>query len=207
LLPKELHYGAPMIATETSKGFAAVCDPSACVLILGSLPGVVSLEQQEYYAKPQNVFWRIMGSLFGAEPDLPYAQRTRALTEAGIALWDVCASAHRIGSLDSAIKHHAANDFEKFFTAHPNIELVCFNGQKAAALYRRSVHGQLPPAMQLLPVRVLPSTSPANAGLAYEEKLRQWSSLLSAHASLRRASTTHKGSASAGERSRTEGSS
>jgi double-stranded uracil-DNA glycosylase len=190
-----------MIAIETSIGFAAVSEPSARVLILGSLPGALSLERQQYYAKPQNVFWRIMGSVFGAGPNLPYKERLQALTEAGIALWDVCASAHRLGSLDSAIKHHAANDFESFFIAHPHIKLVCFNGQKAAALYRKSVHGNLPPAMQLLHLRVLPSTSPANAGLRYEEKLRQWSSVL------RRAMTTHNGSASGGERSSSSGSS
>jgi TDG/mug DNA glycosylase family protein len=192
---------------EASIGFAALSDSSARVLILGSLPGVKSLEQQQYYAKPQNVFWRIMGSLFGAGPDLPYAQRIRALTQAGIALWDVCASAHRIGSLDSAIKQHAANDFAAFFAAHPHIELVCFNGQKAAALYRKSVLGKLASAMQAMPITVLPSTSPANAGLRYEEKLRAWSSVLSAHASLRRATTTQSGSASSGERSSNIGSS
>lgn len=196
-----------MTAIEPSSGFAAVSDPSSRVLILGSLPGVMSLQQRQYYAKPQNVFWRIMGALFAAGPDLPYAQRTQALLQAGVALWDVCASAHRIGSLDSAIKHHAANDFAKFFSTHPSIELVCFNGQKAAALYQKSVRGQLPPAKQLLPVSVLPSTSPANAGLSYEEKLRTWSSILAAHASVRRAVTTHSGSAAGGERSSTVGSS
>ncbi len=165
---------------EPSVGFAAVSDPSARVLLLGSLPGAMSLEHRQYYAKPQNAFWRIMGSLFGAGPELPYAQRLQALMQAGVALWDVCASAHRIGSLDSAIQHHAANDFETFFLAHPNIKLVCFNGQKAAALYRRSVYPSLRPAMQNLKTRVLPSTSPANAGLGYEEKLRRWSEGLAA---------------------------
>jgi len=169
-----------MMAAVPSVGFAAVSAPSARILILGSLPGAMSLEQQRYYAKPQNAFWRIMGSLFGAGPDLPYAQRMRVLTRAGLALWDVCASAHRIGSLDSAIKHHAANDFTSFFVAHPHIDLVCFNGQKAAALYRSSVYPGLAPAMQLLNTRVLPSTSAANAGVTYEEKLRQWSTSLTA---------------------------
>jgi TDG/mug DNA glycosylase family protein len=123
------------------------------------------------------------------------------LAQAGVALWDVCASAHRVGSLDSAIKHHAANDFESFFAAHPHIGLVCFNGQKAAALYRKSVLGTLPPELRRLPSEVLPSTSPANARVSYEEKLRQWSSVL------RRAMTTHNGSASGGERSSSTGSS
>jgi hypoxanthine-DNA glycosylase len=97
------------------KGFAAVTDPSARVLILGSLPGAISITQQQYYAKAQNVFWQIIGTLIGAGPELQYAQRIQVMTKAGIALWDVCASAHRPGSLDSAIKQHTVNDFGGFF--------------------------------------------------------------------------------------------
>lgn len=164
--------------SKSSQGFAAISHPSARILILGSLPGAVSLERGQYYANPQNVFWQIMDTLVVAGPHLQYAQRTDALTKAGIALWDVCASAHRIGSLDSAIKHHAANDFARFFAEHPQINLVCFNGQKADALYRRSVLSKLPLAFQQLSTRVLPSTSPANASVPYAEKLRQWSSIL-----------------------------
>ena len=164
--------------TGHSRGFAAISDPSARVLILGSLPGAESLKRQQYYAKPQNAFWRMMGDLVGAGPQLPYEERTGALKNAGIALWDVCASAHRIGSLDSAIKDHAANDFAKFYSGHPQLRIICFNGQKAAAIYRRTVAQDLPEAMQLLRVEVLPSTSPANAGTPYEEKLRQWSLIL-----------------------------
>lgn len=164
--------------SKSSQGFTAISHPSARILILGSLPGAMSLERQQYYAKPQNIFWQIMGALVGAAPELPYVQRTEALTKAGIAVWDVCASAHRIGSLDSAIKHHAANDFVSFFAEHPKINLVCFNGQKAHALYRRSVLGKLPPEIQQLTTRVLPSTSPAYASVPYEDKLRQWSSIM-----------------------------
>jgi TDG/mug DNA glycosylase family protein len=134
--------------TEHSRGFAAISDPSARVLILGSLPGKQSLEQQRYYAKPQNVFWRIMGELVGAGPELPYEERTAVLTKAGIALWDVCASAQRTGSLDSDIKDHVTNDFAKFLAEHPHLKLVCFNGQKAAAIYRRRVARTLPTATQ-----------------------------------------------------------
>jgi hypoxanthine-DNA glycosylase len=169
---------SPRSVGNPAEGFEAVADPSARVLILGSLPGAVSIEQQRYYAKPQNVFWQIMGTLIGAGPELPYAQRIQVLRKAGIALWDVCASAHRLGSLDSAIKNHAVNDFASFFAMHPTIHLVCFNGQKAAAIYRRSVLDTLPPAVQQLRSRVLPSTSPANASVPYQERLRQWSSIL-----------------------------
>jgi TDG/mug DNA glycosylase family protein len=60
----------------------------------------------------------IMGMLLGIDPLLPYAKRVAALANAGIALWDVCASADRIGSLDSAIKRHAANDFANALAPH-----------------------------------------------------------------------------------------
>lgn len=164
--------------TDLSKGLDAISRPSARVLILGSLPGALSIRQQEYYAHPRNVFWRIIAALLDFDPALPYANRTEALNNAGIALWDACASAHRHGSLDSAIQNHCANNFEDFFVRHPQIELICFNGQKAAAIYRRSVLAKLPQKMQPIAARVLPSTSPANAGVSYEEKLRRWAVLL-----------------------------
>src|ERR1700735_2189542 len=110
--------------TKPSKGFAALSNASACRLILGSLPGVLSIQRQEYYAHPRNVFWRIMGSLFGFDPLLPYEKRVETLKASGVALWDVCASAHRDGSLDSAIKNHAVNDFAGFYIEHPRLERI-----------------------------------------------------------------------------------
>ncbi|OZA12577.1 MAG: DNA-deoxyinosine glycosylase, partial [Hydrogenophilales bacterium 17-62-8] len=83
-------------------GFPPIADAHARILILGSLPGQVSLQRQQYYAQPQNAFWKIMGRLFDAGPELAYAERTQRLVENGIALWDVCASAQRPGSLDAA---------------------------------------------------------------------------------------------------------
>jgi hypoxanthine-DNA glycosylase len=148
------------------------------VLILGSLPGVRSLELQQYYAHPRNHFWRIMGSLVGALPTLPYLMRTATLKQAGIALWDVCLSADRVGSLDSSIRGYVANDFASFLAGQPLLELVAFNGQKAAALYRGSVLRQLPQPPRSLRTQVLPSTSIANAGMSYGEKLRRWCAIL-----------------------------
>jgi double-stranded uracil-DNA glycosylase len=162
-----------------SYSFAAVDDARARVLVLGSLPGRVSLEKRQYYALPQNAFWRIMGELFGFDPGAPYAHRLARLRARGVALWDVCHSARRAGSLDSAIEHASvrANDFAAFFRSHPQVGSVFFNGAKAAMLYQRLVWPALPRDLQLLRRVILPSTSPAHASLAYAAKLARWAAV------------------------------
>lgn len=159
-----------------TSSFAPVTAAGARVLVLGSLPGTLSLARQQYYALPQNAFWRIMGELAGASPELPYAARLERLMARRIALWDVCASAFRPGALDSAIAHDSVvpNDFAAFLTANPGIARIAFNGAKAAELFRRKVLPTLPPAQQAIARVTLPSTSPAHAGMTYAEKLRLW---------------------------------
>jgi hypoxanthine-DNA glycosylase len=166
---------------EKSDGFGPVARADARVLILGSLPGKVSLERRQYYAQPQNAYWRIMGELTGAGPDLPYKHRLRLLNENGIALWDVCAAGHRSGSLDSAIQLATVetNDFRGFLRAHPGIRLICFNGRKAKEIYDRKVLPTLPALFERIRYEVLPSTSPAHAGMSFEQKLSRWRSVLS----------------------------
>jgi len=161
-----------------SHGFPPVSDGAARVLILGSLPGEASLRAGQYYANERNAFWRIMGDLLGAGPDLPYSQRLEKLGAAGIALWDVIAACERVGSLDSAIVKSSvsANDFSAFFAVHRSIQRVFFNGGAAEAGFRRLVLPGLPGAnLQLLR---LPSTSPAHAACSYPEKLRAWSAIV-----------------------------
>lgn len=162
------------------KGFPPIADAHAQVLILGSLPGQVSLQRQQYYAQPQNAFWKIMGQLFGASPELPYAERVQCLVQNGIALWDVCASAQRPGSLDAAIVHSSVlpNDLAAFIETHPAVGLIGFNGGKAADLYRRFVLPGLPDTLRAIRTATLPSTSPAHAAMPFEEKLTRWSAVL-----------------------------
>ena len=159
-----------------SRGFPPIAAPDARVLILGSLPGAVSLAARQYYAQPHNAFWRIMGELFGAGPDVPYAGRADRLRASGIALWDVCREAVRPGSLDAAIdlKSVVTNDFERFFHGHPRIVHVCVNGGAAWRLYLRQVQPLLPERLSSLPLHLLPSTSPAHASLRYAQKLQRW---------------------------------
>ncbi len=159
-----------------SEGFPPVADPRARVLVLGSLPGPVSLRERQYYAQPRNAFWRIMGVLFGAAQERPYEDRLRSLLRHRVALWDVCASADRPGALDAAIRRASVvpNDLATFFVTHRELRLVCFNGQAAAELYRRRVLPGLPAELQVLRYEVLPSTSPAYAAMTFERKLERW---------------------------------
>jgi double-stranded uracil-DNA glycosylase len=167
-------------ATFLSRGFPPVSSSAARVLILGSLPGQRSLAERRYYAQPRNAFWSIMGELCRAGPEVRYDARLERLRAAGIALWDVLAAGERPGSLDSAIVRSTivANDFVRFYAAHPAIGLVCFNGAKAAELYRRDVLPDLDARAHSLPRHTLPSTSPANASVSYRRKLEQWSAVL-----------------------------
>jgi len=160
----------------SSKSFPPITALHATVLILGSLPGKRSLEMQQYYAQPQNAFWKIMGEFFDAGPGLPYEERTRRLTQHAVALWDVAASAERPGSLDSSIVPSSVivNDFRGLFCRHRDIELICFNGAKAADLYERQVLPGLDGEFEHIRYERLPSTSPAHAAMRYEEKLRRW---------------------------------
>ncbi len=160
--------------------FPPVARADARVLILGSLPGEESLRRGEYYGKKANRFWWIMGALAGAPPEMPYPERLQRLQERRIALWDVCASAFRTGSLDSAIQRASVvpNDFAAFFAAHPQIALVCFNGRPAAKLYQDLVLPTVPSAAAAIRRAILPSTSPAHAAMPPETKLAQWRAVL-----------------------------
>jgi hypoxanthine-DNA glycosylase len=140
------------------------------------MPGAASLAAGQYYAHPRNLFWPIMGTLFGAGPELPYATRVARLKEARVAVWDVLESCVREGSLDSAIAGDsiAVNDFAGFYRGHPGITRVFFNGAKAEATYRRHVSAMLPPGPAAPEGLRLPSTSPAHASLNFAAKLAAW---------------------------------
>ena len=112
--------------------FAPIARRDAKVLILGSVPGIKSLEALEYYAHPRNAFWEIMNALCGAARGLPYAQRLERLQDVGIAVWDVLHSAEREGSLDSAIRHAMPNDLAGLLEDCPAIELIALNGSYAS---------------------------------------------------------------------------
>ncbi len=149
-------------------GLPPLIDERARVLILGSFPSAASLGAQQYYAHPQNHFWRILGAVLDQPlTGMDYAARTAAVQAAGIAIWDVYAACRREGSLDSAIREAAANDVAALRQKAPRLRRVCFNG-KTAGRFESSI------AALGYETRVLPSTSPANASTRFEAKLAMW---------------------------------
>jgi hypoxanthine-DNA glycosylase len=161
-------------------GFAPVVDARAAILIVGSMPGVASLQAQQYYAHPRNQFWKIMDHICGAGVQLPYAARLRALQEHGLALWDVLQSCVRPGSLDAAIVHTSAapNDLPALLRRQPRIARLCCNGGAAYRALQRHFAVPLAQNFAHLDIRQLPSTSPANAGCSPQRKLTAWTAAL-----------------------------
>ena len=155
----------------TVTGFPPILPRRPRILILGSMPSVESLRRQQYYAHPRNAFWKIMGRLLGFAPDLPYYRRVAALRRTGVAVWDVLESCERDGSLDAAIVSvsEKPNAIARMLDEKTSIAAVFLNGGKADSLFRRHVR----PGTALVATR-LPSTSPANARLSFEQKLAAW---------------------------------
>ncbi|CAN5288657.1 DNA-deoxyinosine glycosylase [soil metagenome] len=157
------------------QSFPLVAGPGARVLVLGSMPGAESLRRQQYYGHPQNLFWGLMGRLFGAGPALEYEERLARLRAARVALWDVAHRCRRFGSLDANIKTQSVvpNDFSHLLRLYPGIHTVFFNGAKSAELFRRLVLPTLPSGDGLCS-ETLPSTSPANASIPHAVKIARW---------------------------------
>jgi TDG/mug DNA glycosylase family protein len=161
-------------ADELAYSFKPVINDSARIIVLGSMPGTKSLIEQQYYAHPQNAFWRIMAALFDFDAHAEYEQRLEFLQTSGVALWDVLHSCKREGSLDAMIQPETevANDFNTLFQTYPNIQAVFFNGAKAESYFKRCILPTL--AEHQLHFARLPSTSPAHASLSFDAKLEAW---------------------------------
>ncbi len=161
------------------RSFAPIIGVNPRVIVLGSMPGVASLEAVQYYAHPRNAFWPIMGALFDFDPAVDYELRIRQIETLPIVLWDSLKACYRPGSLDSSIDDSTAeaNDFPWLLQQHPGIRAVLFNGATSEKYFRKLALPLLPGTENLDLIR-MPSTSPANAGMSFEQKLAAWRRLL-----------------------------
>lgn len=175
-------------------GLAPVVSADTVVLILGSFPGARSLALQQYYAHPQNQFWKILQAIWPTHP-FPdvignhvtgtrerYGQRSQWLLDRGLGVWDVYAACEREGSLDSAIRDAVVNDFVALQL--PRLGAIAHNGAES---FRHSRHvgaaliaaGR--PQNEAPAFYRLPSTSPANASWSFERKLEAWRCVMTQH--------------------------
>lgn len=153
------------------QGLPPLVNANTRLLVLGSFPGVASLARQQYYAHPQNQFWKILQAIWPEPPlDLHsdnYPQRCDWLLRRGLGLWDVYASCERVGSLDAAIRQPVVNDLTSLVPICPALRVIAHNGRES---FRHA--SQL--AKLGLPVLSLPSTSPANASWSLARKRDAW---------------------------------
>ena len=153
--------------------FPPIINDKAQTLILGTMPGAQSLARQEYYANPNNAFWKIVFSVFSELPVPEHFSTKKALLQQNkLALWDVLENCERKGSLDLHIKNQKENDFAAFFSQYPNLCKILFNGKESHKYFFRR-YGQL----QGLDYYILPSTSPANT-MPFGQKLEAWKAVL-----------------------------
>jgi len=158
------------------KSFPPSVDNRAKVLILGSMPGVKSLEAQQYYAHPQNRFWKLMALLCNDKnlPGLNYKQRLKVLSDNHFALWDVIKFCKREGSLDSNIQSEIPNKIPDLLNKYKNIETIVLNGSKAYSSFKK----HFPNLLKDYNCLKMPSTSPANAKYRLENLYKEWNSNL-----------------------------
>ena len=151
--------------------FEPVFDRHSRILVLGSLPSVLSRENRFYYGHPQNRFWRVLAAVFAEPTPETIGDKTAMLLRNGVALWDAVAECDIVGSSDASIRNVRPTDLARIFDAC-RIETVFANGRTAAKYYERyqkPLYGR--------PITALPSTSPANAAWSLERLIGAWSVL------------------------------
>jgi hypoxanthine-DNA glycosylase len=149
--------------------FPPFVNDEAEILILGTMPGAMSLAKQEYYAHRQNAFWKIMYSLYAELPvSEDFAEKVKLLQQNKIAIWDVLANCERKGSLDIHIKNQVENDIEGLLNEYPKIKKILFNGKESYKYFQKKF-GHI----EGISFHVMPSTSPANT-IKFEQKLAAW---------------------------------
>lgn len=148
--------------------FPPLISKDSKILILGSVPGVKSLEMQQYYAHPQNKFWKIIFELFQEDFTNDYSEKINIIRKNNLALWDVIDTCERKGSLDSNIINEEANDIRPLLNEFPNLKAIFCNGQKSFKNLQKILGKETG-----IPIFVLPSTSPLHT-ISFEKKMTEW---------------------------------
>ena len=161
------------ISTHTKTSFDPISNADTITLILGTMPGDKSLELGEYYGHSRNRFWKIISTITGNDLPLSYSDKKELLLKSKIGIWDVDHKANRKGSLDSAIEDEEPNDLENFIASHKSLKVIGFNGTKSETLFDKYFDRKSD-----LKYISLPSTSPANTGIGFDNICKLWRKIL-----------------------------
>ena len=161
------------ISVDTKTSFNPISNAETTILILGTMPGDKSLELGEYYGHTRNRFWKIISTITNNDLPLTYSEKKALLLKTKIGIWDVAHKANRKGSLDSAIEDEEPNDLDSFIARHKNLKVIGFNGTKSQALFDKYFNRK-----NDIKYISLPSTSPANTGIDFDNICKQWRQIL-----------------------------
>ncbi len=149
-------------------GFPALFDSESEFLILGSFPSAASRETAFFYGHPQNRFWKLLASVFGEEMPKTTQEKADLCHKHHIALYDSIESCSILGSSDSSIKDVVPADLTPIFE-NARIKRILCNGKTSFRMFER--YQKAPGGVGVL---CLPSTSPANAAIGFEELKKAW---------------------------------
>lgn len=151
--------------------FGPVYNKNSKILILGSFPSVKSRELNFYYGHPQNRFWKLMSKIYNEEIGDEIDIKKQFLSKNNIALWDTLKSCEIKGSSDASITNVEINNIEELIKKS-NISKIIFNGKTAYNLFVKNADMT---KYSNLEIRILPSTSPANAAYSLDKLFDIWS--------------------------------
>lgn len=171
--PKSIKKESKAASIHTKTSFDPISNADTTILILGTMPGDKSLELGEYYGHSRNRFWKTISTITNNDLPLTYADKKALLLKTKIGIWDVAHKANRKGSLDSAIENEEPNDLGNFITRHKDLKIIGFNGTKSQALHDKYFDRKAG-----IKYISLPSTSPANTGIDFDNICKVWRQIL-----------------------------
>ena len=171
--PKETKQISRPNSKHSKTSFGPISNADTTILILGTMPGDKSLELGEYYGHSRNRFWKIISAITGNDLPLNYSDKQELLLKSKIGIWDVAHRVNRKGSLDSAIENEEPNDLDNFISKHKNLKVIGFNGTKSQGIFDKYFDRK-----SGLKYISLPSSSPANTGIGFDNICKQWQQLL-----------------------------
>ena len=145
-----------------------IFNKESTVLILGTMPSIKSRENNMYYSHPKNRFWDVLATIFNDHTPNTNEEKEQFILNHNLALWDVLKSCKIKGSSDVSITDPICNDFKIIFN-ESNIQAVFTLGKTATKLYKDlTVNESI----------YLPSTSPANCALSFDNLVNEYKKIL-----------------------------